>query len=55
MFGSVNSLINDRTNRKKIDAETERIKAETEKIKAETQLLKQQLSAPDLKKMKVRL
>ena len=49
MLGSVNSLINDHTNRKKTEAETERIKAETEKIKVETQLLKQQLSAPDLK------
>lgn len=49
VFGSVNSLINDRANRKKTEAETERIKAETEKIKVETQLLKQQLSAPDLK------
>lgn len=49
VLGSVNSLINDRTNRKKTEAETERIKAETEKIKAETQLMKQQLSAPDLK------
>ena len=49
MLGSVNSLINDHTNRKKTEAETERIKAETEKIKVETKLLEQQLSSPDLK------
>lgn len=49
VLGSVNSLVNDRTNRKKIEAETERIKAETEKIKVETKLLERQLSVPDLK------
>ena len=49
VLGSVNSLVNDRTNRKKTEAETERIKAETEKIKVETKLLERQLSVPDLK------
>ena len=60
---SVNSLINDRTNRRKTEAETdliriqskkeeaeiERIKAETEKINVETQLMRRELSAPNLK------